>query len=193
MIQPPYEPPRKDGSSPPVDEPPSATAFATGTGAVFQSVGVIFVLGVFLFWVLTTYFIPPSAEGGAHWSDDLRGDRLSAALLTFGVAATIVGGLGLIGAGIGLQGERPSSGNMAMLVTGVLMIVYWSNCALFFFGTESWIGTLLSGGFAVAGTLLFALALRSAAILRQFPPPPGHNVVTDEFLDQIRSQRHLDD
>lgn len=125
--------------------------------------------------------------------DDLTGDRLAEALLTIGVAVTLVGGIGLATAGIGLLGERPSSGRVAMIVTALTSLTYWVICALFLFKTDSWSGGLVSGTFAATTSALFALAARSATVLRQHPPPPDQNVVTDEFLRQTRGDRSEDD
>ena len=116
-------------------------------------------------------------------------DDLAAALLTIGAAASLVGGVGLVGAGIGLQGERPSSGIVAALVTGLLSLVFWSIFGLYCFKTESWSGRIASLFFAGLASSLFALAVRAAMILRRFPPPPDQNVVTDEFLEQYRTRR----
>ena len=155
-----------------------------GAGFVFQCVGGVFLLGVCCVWSFTTYFNPPSPQPNAHWMDNL-----AAALLTIGAAATLVGGVGLVGAGIGLQGERPSSGIVAALVTGFLSLLFWSICGLYFFKTESWGGRIASLLFAGLSTSLFGLAARSAILMRRFPPPPDQNVVTDEFLEQYRTRR----
>ena len=171
---------------------PSPRAFAIATGFVFQSVGMMSVLGVCCFWSLTTYFVPPDAGSGTHWMENLSGERLASALVTIGVAVSLVGGMGLIGVGVGLQAEQPSSGWAAMIVTSILAMTYWVVCALFVFKVGSWSGGIVSGLFAAAITVLFALSTHSAGILRRFPPPPNQNVVTDEFLEQHRYGRRRD-
>ena len=122
-----------------VDSSESARAFVTGTGFVFQCVGGIFLFGVCCVWTLTTYFNPPSTHSNAHWMD-----KLDLALLTIGAAATLVGGIGLVGTGIGLQGERSSSGVVSALVTGILALLFWSIFGLYCLKTESWSGRIAS-------------------------------------------------
>ncbi len=172
---------------------PSPRAFVVGTGFVCQSVGLVFAFGVCCFWSLTTYFVPPEAGSHEHWMDNLTGDRLAAALVSIGVAVSLVGGLGLIGAGVGLQGEQSNSGRVAMAVTGVVGLTYWVLCALFVFKTDSWSGCVISAVFAATTTALFGLATHSATVLRRFPPPPDQNVVTDEFLERHRHGRRMHD
>lgn len=155
-----------------------------GTGFVFLCVGAVFLFGVCCVWSYTTYFNAPSTHSGGHWMDNL-----SAALLTIGAAATLTGGVGLVGVGIGLQGERPSSGMAAVIVTGLLGLTFWVICGLYCFRTDSWSGRITSLLFAGVTTSLFALAVKSAMILRRFPPPSDQSVVTDEFLEEYRTQR----
>lgn len=116
-------------------------------------------------------------------------DNLAAALLTIGAAATLAGGVGLCGVGIGLQGERPSSGIAAFIVTGLLGLTFWIIFGIYCFRTDSWSGRITALLFAGVTSSLFALAIRSAMILRRFPPPQDQNVVTDEFLEAYRTQR----
>ncbi|MCH7592236.1 MAG: hypothetical protein IH989_05610 [Planctomycetes bacterium] len=182
--QPPDESRETEETAPASEPQESPRAFAISAGFVFQCVGGVFLLGVCCVWSFTTYFSAPPTHSNAHWMDDL-----GAALLTIGAAATLVGGVGLVGAGIGLQGERPSSGIVAALVTGLLSLVFWSIFGLYCFKTESWSGRIASLFFAGLATSLFGLAVRAAILLRRFPPPPDQNVVTDEFLEQLRTRR----
>ena len=166
------------------DAQESPRAFVVSAGFVFQAVGGIFLMGVCSVWSFTTYFSAPATHSDAHWMDNL-----SSALLTIGAAATLFGGVGLAGTGIGMQGERPSSGIAAALVTGLLSAVFWTIFGLYCLKTESWSGRITALLFAGVTSSLFALAIRAAILLRRFPPPPDQNVVTEEFLEEYRTRR----
>lgn len=67
-------------------------------------------------------------------------------------------------------------------------MVYW-----FVFGNliaceGGWLLLLVAALLALAASLLFLFAWRSAAILKRHPGPE-HNIVTDEFLEELHRQR----
>ena len=171
-------------AAPASDPSESPRAYVVAVGFVFQCVGAVLLLGVCCVWSYTTYFNTPVTHSDAHWLDNL-----SNALLTIGVAATLLGGVGLVGTGIGLNGERPSSGIAAASLTGLLCVVFWSIFGLYCLKTDSWSGRITSLFFAGLMSSLFALAIQAAMLLRRFPPPPDQNVVTEEFLEQYRTRR----
>jgi hypothetical protein len=158
--------------------------FAIHTGYAFQTVGSVLLLGSCCIWSLSGRWITKVDRPTAHWTDHLQGDRLPAAVLTIAIAASLIGGAGLIGVGIGLHGERPGSGRAAMVVTGAMAIIYGC-CAVTLFWAKAIGGAVISAGFAVFATLLLLLAAGSASVLRRFPPPPDQNRVTDDILRQL--------
>lgn len=169
--------------------PDSPRAHVIATGHIFFSVGLVFLLGACCFWGFSSHVVRPADEPAARWADYFSGDRLPAAMLTIGVATTLIGGFGLVAVGVGLQGERPSSGPVAVVLTALMAIVYWGTCAVLIVKTGSWSYALTPAVFALASTVLFAVAVHCAAVLRRFPPPPDQNVVTDEFLEEYRKRR----
>lgn len=172
-------------NTPPVE--PSPRAFATGTGAVFQSLGLVLLFGACCFWSLSGTLVERASEPAANWTTYLAGDRMPAAALTIGVATTLIGGIGLVGIGIGLHGERPDSGKAATVLTAVMAVIYWTLTLLLLTKGDRWLQALPSAAFGVLSTFLLMLSLQSAKVLRRFPPPADRNVVTDEFLNSRRS------
>ncbi|MFQ5494268.1 MAG: hypothetical protein ACE5EX_02710 [Phycisphaerae bacterium] len=165
---------------------PSPRAFAVGTGFVFQSVGMVFLLGACCLGSLSDRLVKPADDPGVRWVDYLRGEEMPAAVATIALATTLIGGIGLIGTGIGLRGERPGSGPAAVVVTTIMTAVYcWASVVLTL-KAPSLAAGLTATVLALLSTGLLILALRSAWVLRRFPPPQDQNVVTDEWLDQQR-------
>jgi len=167
----------------------SPRAFAIRTGGLCQTVGLTFLFGACCLWSLSGRLVVQANQPAEHWIDYLTGDRLPAAVLTLDVAVTLVGGLGLLAAGIGLYGEKRGSGTVAAVTAGAMSAVYWASCLAFALRTGSWASSLTAAAFGVVSTLLFLLSLHSAAILRKFPPSPDQNVVTDEFLERYQRER----
>lgn len=167
----------------------SPRAFAVRTGQLCQTVGVAFLLGACCLWSFGGRLVQKADHPPEHWTGYLAGDRLPAAILTIDVAATLIGGIGLLAAGIGLCGERPGSGTFAAIVNSVLSLVYWLSCAVLAVKAGSWPGSLTAAAFALVTTALLLLSLHSAAVLRRFPPPADQNVVTEEFIER-HSRRH---
>ena len=185
----PRAPVDNDGAPHPDDQsPPSPRAFAIGTGIVFQSVGTIFLLGACCFWSFSGHLVRPAAEPAERWTDHFARDRLPAAAVAIGVATTLVGGIGLVAAGVGLYGEQRSSGRVALAVTGGMGASYWVLFALLIIKVGSWSAAAVAAVFAIITTILFLLAGHSASTLRRFPPPPDQNAVTEPLLqDDLRS------
>ena len=167
----------------------SPRAFAVGTGLCCQAVGLVFLLGSCCVWSLSANVVEPSPEPAERRTDDLVGDRLPAAVLMIGLAVTLVGGMALVAVGTGLQGERPSSGILAMVVTGLMTGVYAASAVLLIVHTGSVMKALAPVLPALATSILFLLAGYSASVLRRFPPPPDQSVATPEFLEACRQER----
>ena len=168
---------------------PSPRAFATATGYVLQLVGLVFLLGSCCFWTFSNHIVEQPKEPVAHWTDHLRGEGLSAAGLTICAVVTLIGGIALVATGIGLHGELPASGRLAMIVTAMMAILYWTLAILLIASAKTWLYGAVPAVFALVTTVLFLLAGHSTTILRQFPPPADQNVATEEFLQQVREER----
>lgn len=184
-------PPEKTPSPQPPPDEPSPRAFATASGFVFQVIGVILLFGSCCVWSLGRGLFATDATGqtGETWLGAFAGGRLSVAVAAVSLATTLVGGLGLIAAGVGLQNEKRGSGTLALVVTGFLGVIWWTAAILSVFNTRVWGHAIIAGIFAVIATVLFFLAGHSAQVLRRHPPPKDQNVVSDEFLEEIARQK----
>lgn len=179
----------KNGQQNGKEKAPSPRAFAIGTGVVLQTAGILFVVGAFCCWGLSSLVEKPAKVPETRWMDYLAGDRLPAAALTLGIVVALVGGLGMLAAGVGLQGERPSSGWIASVVTGVTAALYWVLCGVLLVKVGSVVGAIATATLGAVMSCLFALSWRSASVLRRFPPPADQSVVTEEFLEEHRRAR----
>lgn len=168
---------------------PSPRAFVTATGLVYQAVGMIMLFGSCCFWSFSGHVVEPSDVPASQWTDYLRGERLPAALLTICVVVTFVGGIALTAAGVGLQGEKPRSGRVAMAVSAPMAVIYLAAGAILLFNTELWGRALMPVLFGTVTILLFMLAGHSSSLLRQFPPPADQHLATEEFLRQHKEER----
>ncbi len=166
----------------------SPRAFAIGTGYLFQSVGIIFLLGGCCSWALIGYLVEQATVPSAHWTGYFLTERMPAAVLTVCLAVTVIGGVGLVGVGIGLQGEQRGSGRAAVMLCCCMALVYWGATTLLAIGTDSWSYTLTAAAFGVVSILLLLLASRSASVLRRFPPPLDQHVVTDDDVTAYRNK-----
>ncbi len=171
------------------DKPPSDTRmFMRGTGTLFQAMGIALLLTACGVWAISGYVVKPVSNPPQQWRSYLTSEHLPASLLALGILTSFVGGLGLSAAGIGLQGERPSSGRAALIVCGVLSILLLAiafSCVVF---AKLWIGGAIATALGLVATVLFLFAWRCASDIKRDPPPPD-SVVTDEFLENYRRER----
>ncbi len=168
---------------------PSPRAFAIGTGFVLQTIGTIFIGGSCVFWWLSGRLVAPTTAPGESWLNHLSGDRLPAALGALCILTGVVGGIGLIAAGMGLQGERPSSGRVAIVVTGSMAGIFWLLCFALAFKADAWLAAVVPGALGLVLTVLVLFAAHSTTILARFPPPADQSVVSEEFLAEHASRR----
>ena len=110
--------PEEHGQAP----PPSPRAFATTTGAVFQVIGSIVAFGSCCILSISGLVFSPASQPAEQWLSYLSGDRFETAMATLQIVVSLVGGLGLIAAGIGMQAERPRSGGVGMWVSGLMAL-----------------------------------------------------------------------
>jgi hypothetical protein len=133
--------------------------------------------------------IKPSSHTPNSWVAHLRGDQWLAALLTLDAVVTVVGGLALVAAGIGLYGERPGSAKLAMAVSGGLAVASWTSSAIMLLKGGIWGLALVGAILGAVCAVLFLLGAHSAAVLHKFPPPADRAEATEEFLRQYRRER----
>ena len=170
---------------------PSLRSFVTATGYIFQIVGLAFAGGGCLLWTLTGYLETQLDEPIAVVSDYFQSSARVMAISLACITTTWVAGLGMIATGLGMQGERPSSGRWAMVVVAILAIVWLAGAiGLWWISAPIW-KILVSAAFAGAGSMLFMLAGNSARILKLHPPPEDAGVVSDEFLQEY-SRRNIE-
>jgi len=167
----------------------SPRAFVTATGYVFQVVGFVLVIGGCVLWGFAGFVEDRLDEPIKTTGDYFKGDALVTTVSLACILTTLVAGLGLLGTGLGLQGENRSSGQWALVVTGVLAAVWWGGAVTFWIISAPIWKIIVAAFSAGAGSVLFLLAGNSARILKLHPPPADLNVVSDEFLDKY-SRRH---
>ncbi len=168
----------------------SPRAFVTATGFVFQIIGFGLVMGACVLWAFAGFVEDRLDEPINTVGDYFRGDALEATVSLACILTTLVSGLGLLGTGLGLQGENRHSGQWALVVTGGLAGVWWGGSVTFWLISAPIWKIVVAAFAAGAGTVLFLLAGNSARILKLHPPPHDLNVVSDEFLEEYSRRRH---
>lgn len=152
-------------------EDPSPRAFAIGTGLVFIMVGAALTLGTCCLASISGLIVLP--DSSASQFPNLFMDWVAARIMIATLAGALLSGLGLLAVGVGLYGERPSAGPLAV-VTTIGFSAFFSMCAALTYGSNM--------GLAVTATVLavgmfvlvpFAVAARKT--LRMFPPPPDQH------------------
>ncbi len=169
------------------DDSANPRNFAMGTGVVFQSVGCILLFGGCCLWSISGHLVTPDATPPDTWLGYFS-SRTSAVAWTMGVTTSFVGGLGLAAIGVGLQGERASSGKLSVIATAILTIMFAIVACLLGIEESRWGAAIVPMVLAVGMFVLFLLSLRSSHILRRFPPPP-HTEATEEVLGEIQKRR----
>lgn len=177
------------GARPAGGEAPSPRAFAIGTGYVMQGVGFFLLLSACCFWSFSGYLFSAADPPAASWTEYLSGKHLPAGIVTGVVLVSLVGGIGLVAAGIGLQGERRTSGVVAVVTTVVMAAIYWLACGLLILKAGAWLPGTLSGLLGAVATILFLLSAHSAETLRRHPPPPDDPSEIEAVLDEHRKRR----
>ena len=160
----------------------SPRAFVTATGYVFQIVGFVLVMGGCVLWGFAGFVEDRLDEPINMVGDYFKGDARVRTVSLACIISTLVSGLGLIATGLGLQGENRSSGQWALVVTGVLAAVWWGGAVTFWIISAPIWKIIVAAFSAGAGSVLFLLAGNSARILKLHPPPADANVASEEFL-----------
>lgn len=169
--------------------PPSPRAFAIGTGVVFQSVGGMLAFAALVAALISPWTIPRSEKPVEQWFQFFEKDHLPYAMAAIVIITSLIGGLAFVAVGLGLQGERPSSGRVAMVAAGLIGAAYLGVACVFLFLLNRPFSMIVPTVLTLICIALFLLAGQSASILRQCPPPPDLNVATPEILEEFRQKR----
>jgi lysylphosphatidylglycerol synthetase-like protein (DUF2156 family) len=171
-----------------VDHRADPRAPVRGIGFLFQTVGLILLLGGCLIGGFSGLiqgeqdYLPLTA---GEWFRQSPPGQLLAAI---NIVVTGVAGLALLVFGLGLHQERRTSGIGAVITTAILALTWWATTVAAILLAPSAPRIVLYVLFAGAATILLLLAIRAARLLRRYPPPPDPEV-TREFLDQFSRRR----
>ncbi len=139
--------------------------------------------------VISVWVVPKANEPLLSWTDFFQKEHLPSALMTIVLLNTFIGGLAMMAAGVGLQGERRSSGRVALIVTGLMDFCYFAIMIAYIVALGRILPALIVFLLSLVIAVMFALAKNSASILRKFPPPPDLNAATPELLEEFRQKR----
>jgi hypothetical protein len=179
-----------EGLSEAGEEPTSSPrAHCVAAGLLFQSIGSILLFGSCCLWSMSGLIEPKVDEPPGQWLGLLWGEHRTTALLTLNMITSFVGGMALLAAGVGLTGEKRLSGRLAMVIAGLMTLLYVGSAIAFAVLDGRWGAMILAGVLGVVCGGLFLAAAHCAAILKRHPPPADQNVVTDEFLERYRRER----
>jgi len=168
---------------------PSPRAFSIGTGYVFQTIGFVLVIGTCCLWSLSSHLIELTVLPVTDWVDRLFLGNITGTIAAVDVVCSFLGGRALIAAGLGLQTEKSASGVPAMIIAGLLALVFLGSTVLLVAFERAWLPAIVTGALGIIHILLAALAGHSVSILRRFPPPPDQNIVSDEWIDAYTEER----
>ena len=161
-----------------VDNP---RAFSQATGLVFQTTGLVLLLvGCCVFSLsgkLQNELDRPIGSFG-EWIEVASILQIVAGL---DMVLTFTAGIALLTVGIGFQGNRPSVGVNAMIVTSIFAAGWWASLLAQIIWGGSWWQIVISLLMAGVGTVLFLLAGNSARTLRLCPSPPDENTDTSDL------------
>ncbi len=173
----------------PKEQTESPRAFATGTGAVCQLVGIVYMIITAIYWFASGRLHLPIRDGIDNVAEYFKPENIVLAAATLNVLVGFAGGLSLAAFGIGLQGER-RTGGIGALVTAALLIlanVIGVVCCVAY--GPAWFAVIIFTLTAGANTIIFLLAGHSASVLKKYPPPPDQSVVTDEWIEEYHQKR----
>lgn len=177
------------GSKTPPDGADNPRAFVTASGFVLQVIGGLLTFSACLAWAISAMLSSSTATPTPRWTDHLTGPQSATALLTLGLFTSLVGGLGLLASGVGMQGEKKGSALTGLVISSLMALVYVVLAVLliisahrFLLGGAALLCGILSGGAAVLATI-------SHTTLKRSPPPGDYNLLTEEIVEEIRRKR----
>ena len=177
--------PQEPATTPTQPSPtPPPRAFTQGVGLVFQFVGVILFLVMFLTCcgssLLSKDWATKSDLTQIGWgtSPQTRQPAYSAQqALTISVFAGVVFGMALAGAGLGMQSGSRIAAPGAVTVTSI-GTAFWLVHAIFAASAaRSMLLALIAGGLTCLFAVLLCFAINAAREMRKNPPPPGHDAL----------------
>lgn len=183
------DPPENTSTATPQDAADNPRAFVTASGFVLQVLGGLLAFSACLAWAISALMASSTATPTPRWTDHLSGPQSATALLTLGLFTSLVGGLGLLAAGVGMQGEKKGSALTGLIISTLMALVYVVLAVLlivsahrFLLGAAALLCGILTGGAAI-------LAAISHTTLQRFPPPGDYNLLTEEIVEEIRRKR----
>ena len=183
--------PASDASPPPsgIGDEANPRAFAQASGAVFQVVGPVLMLSSCCLFSLLGLIQEQADQPIGSFRDWLTVATPPQIIGGLDVLFSTIAGMMLLAVGIGLQGDHPSAGRHALIVTTLLAVGWWGSFLGFMLLGGRWWQILLSLLLAAGATLLFLLAGTSARVLRMHPPPPDANVATPDLEPPTADQQ----
>ncbi len=168
---------------------PTPRAFVTATGLVFQLTGLVHIFLAGGYWLISGRVQAEAPVRIDSLREYVQAQNVLLSVTTVWVLAAVSGGLAMVAFGIGLQGEKRSSGLGAMISSGMLALVAML-CGISYLVWGPAIGRAIIAGLEFAtATVLFLLAGHSADELRRHPPPENQSVVDDEWLEEYARNR----
>lgn len=167
----------------------SPRAFATGTGAVCQFVGIIYIAVAAIYWFASGRLHLPIKDRIDTVAEYFKPENIVFATTTLNVLAGVAGGLALAAFGIGLQGERRTAGIGASVTAGILILVNVTGAVCCIVYGPAWFAAIVFTLVTAVNTIVFLLAVYSTAILKKYPPPPNQSIVDDEWIEEYHQKR----
>lgn len=187
-----------DGLTPP-SEPassPSPRAFCQATGLIYQIVGFLLSIGTccwgfsasiggFLGVAGDTLATPTSQQAESIARSALASPA-HVIWFTAAVWATFAGGLGAAATGLAMQHERRKSARYAMIVSGIMTVVFLAYLVFTLFWQPALVRGLAAGAMLALWLSMFMLAGHSNELLKRFPPPATDSQWTQSDEDALR-------
>jgi hypothetical protein len=166
--------------------------FSQATGFVFQAIGMVLLLVGCCVFSLSGKFQSELGRPVGSFGEWIEVATVPQLVAGLDMILTFTTGIALVTVGIGLQGDRPSAGIYAVIVTVIFAAGWWASLIAQATAGGTWWQIGLSLVMAAVGTVLFLLAGNSARTLRLNPAPPDED---DDLSDLERpaTDRQVDD
>jgi hypothetical protein len=168
------------GEPTPSPPTPPPRAFTQGVGTVFQFTGVMVFLAFFFACCLSGLLSKETATHSSLGSVGWGGYSAQRALSICMVIGVLLG-IGLAGAGLGLQAMRRNSPAFGVVVAGVGTGFWLFHTVFFAFTAHSILLTLIALALAIGFGTLLALAIGAVNEMRRNPPPVGMEILPPDY------------
>ena len=101
--------------------------------------------------------------------------------VTISLIAAIFFGLGLAGAGLGLQAQHRRAATFATILAAAATLFWLVHAVFFAAAMRSVLMTLLAAGLCLLHGLLLLFAAVAMREMRLNPPPPGHEILPADY------------